>query len=224
MIPPLKAIRRVLLGNVYLDGQNIPVIQRDYPYDHTPCITVDDSGGSRFIQRYITTQWYPVPKNHPQFNVEDPFHRLPQQCIREKYDTSININVWCDTGKDLEHINKQVQRLFYEAQSDHYQFCDNYREGECAYMDNTCYAKHFLNYRSAKHQCPNPEVYGYKNIFKRFNLIRSSFHLDPPFTINDRSKDQMIYHSVLKLHTAYYTDHIIGGIVPNTIKEDTVIL
>ncbi len=223
MIPPLESIRKILTGNVELNGKKIPIIQKNVPYDKTPCITVDDSGGSRFLQRHITKEYYPLKSNHPQYDYDNPFLKHPQQVLREKYDTTISINIWADTGKDLENLNNQVMDLFYKAQTDHYLFCDNYQDGNCAYMDNTCYAQHFLNNRSVKGQCPKPQIYGYKNIFTRYNLIRASFHVDQPFTLNDTSKDQMVHRSVIRLHTGYYTDYIIGGLTHTHIKGDVIL-
>ena len=91
MIPPLQAVRRILWGNVELEGKKIPVIKRTYPYDKTPCITIDDSGGSTFIKRLITNEEYPLPSNHPQYNPETPFKKQKQQVLREYFQTTLNI-------------------------------------------------------------------------------------------------------------------------------------
>lgn len=229
MIPPIKAIKRVLWGNIILDGVKVPVIKRSYPYDKTPCVTIDDSGGSAFINRHILNVPYPVSNEHPQYDERNPFKKIPQQVIREYYETTLNINVWANTEDERENLNNIILKLFYEAQSDNYKFCNNYHDGDCAYMDNTCYGKHFdgFSHRTAKHQCPNPLVYGYENIFTTYNLIRASFHIDQPFTLDDRSKDDVVLRSVLKLHTGYYVDHIIGGVVDEDIdycivKEDLI--
>ena len=105
-------------------------------------------------------------------------------------------------------------------------FCDNYHDGDCSFMDNTCYAEHFdkVNSKVIKHQCPNPLVYGYKNIFTTYNLIRASFYLNQPYTVNDYSKDNTMLRSILKLHTGYYVDHIIGGIISEKVisKEEVI--
>ena len=213
MIPPIKAIRRILWGNITLNNRTVPVIQRYYPYDKTPCVTVDDSGGSSLIERHIITEEYPLSNDNPLFNPENPFEKHPQQVLREYYNTTININVWSDSGNEQEQLNNIIQNIFYEVQSDNYKYCGNYHDGDCSYMDNTCYAKHFTeDMRGSKHQCPNPLVYGYSNIFKDYNLIRSSFHVDPPFTLDDTDRDDIIYRSVFRLSTGYYIDHIIGGI------------
>lgn len=223
MIPPIKAVRRILWGNIILDGEKIPVVKRSYPYDKTPCVTIDDSGGSAFLNRQILNVSYPVSNEHPQFDVENPFKKLPQQVLREYYETTLNINIWCNTEDEREKLNNMILDLFYEVQSDHYKFCNNYHDGDCSYMDNTCYAKHFNDMKTVKNQCPNPLVYGYENIFTTYNLNRASFHLDQPFSLDDRSKDGVLLRSVLKLHTGYYIDYVIGGLVSEDMKISPII-
>ena len=219
MIPPLQAVRRILWGNVYLDSKKVPVIKRSYPYDKTPCITIDDSGGSKFVERYITQEEYPLPNTHPQFDIEHPFKKAPQQVKREVYETSLNINVWCDTEDEREDLNKQIQDLFDKVQSDHYMFCERYDDTQCCYIGNTCLALHFREHnRGVKEQCPNPKVYGYKNIFTKYNLIRASFHLNQPFSLDDTATKGEVLRSVLRLDTGYYVDYIIGGHTFNNIN------
>ena len=212
MIPPVQAIRRILWGNVRLDNKLIPVIKRSYPYDKTPCVTVDDSGSSSLVERHILSVDYPLDNTHPQFNPQDPFHKYPQEVLREYYNTTININIWSDSIDEQEKLNNIVQDLFYKVQSDHFMFCEHYYDGECTSMGCGCYGElSQYDKRGVKKQCPKPLVYGYSNIFNTYNLIRASFHLDPPFNLDDTNRDEIVYRSVLKLSTAYYIDHIIGG-------------
>ena len=227
MIPPLQAIRRVLWGNVSLNGKLVPVIKRRFPYDKTPCITIDDSGGSEWINRDIITEKKCLDNTHPQYDSKHPFKKYPQQVLREYHQTTIPINIWSDTVDEQEALNNIVMDLFRKAQSDHYMFCDNYHDGTCAFMDNTCYAKHFLkDKRGVKKQCPNPLVYGYKNIFTKYNLYRNSFMVEEPFNLDDKTKDGIIYRSVARLHTGYWTDHVIGGktLLNVEYKDNTSIL
>ena len=225
MIPPLNAIKRILWGNVRYKDKLVPVIKRSYPYDKTPCITIDDSGGSSFGERFILNEYYPVDSSHPQYDKDNPFRKIPQQVIREYYNTTLNINIWCNNEDEREALSNTVQDLFYKAQSDHYLFCNNYHDGECSYLGTGCYGEHFdTNNRGVKHQCTNPLVYGYENIFTTYNLIRSSFHLDPPFTLDDNSKTEPVLRSVLRLHTGFYTDHIIGGLVSENISQEDYIV
>lgn len=222
MIPPLQAIRKILWGNVLINGKKVDVIQRDYPYDKTPCITIDDSGGSQMLRRYVLIEEYPLSPNHPQYVHDNPFKKFPQQVLREYFNTTININVWADTGDERENINNEVMKLFHEAQTDHYRYCKNFIDGECASLGGVCYATNSkFDKRGVKQQCPQPLLYKYSNVFTTYNLERDTFYIDAPFSLNDTSKDEMIYRSVFKLHTSYYIDHIIGGIVPRSVCVDT---
>lgn len=223
MIPPIKAIKKVLWGNVTCNGELVPVIKRSYPYDKTPCVTIDDSGSSSFVNRYFMTEKYPVNKEHPLFDEEEPFKLYPQQILREVFQVTLNINVWSDSPNEQEELNNNILDLFHKAESDYYLFCDQYHDGNCSFMDNTCFAKHFydtdkLDIRGVKGQCPNPEVYGYKNIFTTYNLYRDSFVVDQPFNLDDMSKKDIVYRSVIKLHTGYFVDHIIGGLNLNDVN------
>lgn len=212
MILPVKAIRRVLFDNVFYNDEIVPVIKRTYPYDKTPCITIDDSGGSAFLERYITNDDYPLSNTHPQFDPEDPFHKVPQQVLREYHQATVTVNVWCDDEFMREDLIKQVDLLFHQAQSDYYKFCSNYMDGECSHTGGPCVVP--LNphdKRGVKGQCPNPELYHYENIFTAYNLDRASFVMEQPFSLDDLSKTEPVLRSVFKVRTAYYVDHIIGG-------------
>lgn len=226
MIPPVFAVRRVLLDNVKYNGKTIPVRLRSYPYDETPCITVDDSGGSIFINRDITNEDYPLPNTHPQFDAESPFKKYPQQVLREVSTTTLNINVWCDNNPlQREELVKQVSLLFHQAQADYYKFCDNYRDGECAGCGGPCIVElSSSDKRGVKGQCPQPYLYGYKNIFTTYNLIRDSFFVDQPFSLDDLSETEPVLRSVFKLTTGYYVDHIIGGHVSTDLKADANVI
>ncbi|MBQ6220028.1 MAG: hypothetical protein IJH63_00340 [Methanobrevibacter sp.] len=225
MIPPVKAIRRVLFDNVRYNGEIVPVIKRTYPKDETPCITVDDSGGSAFMQRHITNEYYPLDNSHPQFDEEDPFKLQSQQVLREVHQGTVNVNVWCDDEFMREDLITQVEKLFKQAQSDYYLFCDNYRDSECAYTGGPCMASvNNTDKRGVKGQCPNPELYNYKNIFTTYNLIRSSFIVNQPFTLDDLSKTEPVLRSVFRVSTGYYVDHIIGGHISNNVESDNPVV
>ena len=51
---PIRMLLKVLYNNVLLeDGTVVKIVKRDYPYDHTPCLTIDNSGGTSTIQKNI---------------------------------------------------------------------------------------------------------------------------------------------------------------------------
>lgn len=230
MIPPVEAIKRVLWGNLELDGKLVPVIKRSYPYDKTPCVTIDDSSPSGFVNRLIITENFPVNESHPLFDENNPLKKYPQQVLREIHQVTININAWSDSVDEQEKLNNNILRLFHLAQSDFYLFCSNYNKGYCKSMNHTCFAKELYesnsgDLRGVKGQCPKPFDYGYENIFLRYNLYRDSFMVEQPFNLDDKSKDEIVYRSVVKLSTGYYTDHIIGGLVSDKIifKDEDIL-
>lgn len=225
MIPLVKAIRRILFDNVYYNDEIVPVKKRTYPYDETPCITIDDSGGSAFMERHIVNDYYPVASNHPLFDSEDPFKRFPQQVLREVHQGNVNVNVWCDDEFMREDLITQVEKLFHQAQSDYYIFCDNYRDGACAGCDGPCMVELSKpDVRGVKGQCPNPELYHYSNVFSTYDLIRSSFIVDQPFSLDDLSKTEPVLRSVFKVTSGYHVDHVIGGIVSQRFTNDTQVI
>lgn len=225
MIPPVKAIRRILFDNVVYNDEIVPVKKRTYPYDTTPCITIDDSGSSAFMERHIENVKYPLSTEHPQYDPEDPFKRVPQQVLREVYYAVVNVNVWCDDEFMREDLNNQVELLVRQAQSDYYKFCDNYREGECAGSGGHCMTLlKSVDKRGVKGQCPNPELYGYSNVFTTYNLIRASFIVDQPFSLDDLSKTEPVLRSVFKVRTGYFVDHIIGGLVSQDLTSETLVI
>lgn len=225
MIPLVKAIRRILFDNVFYKGEIVPVKKRTYPYDTTPCITIDDSGGSAFMERHIDNDYYPVSNTHPLYDEEDPFRKFPQQVLREVHQGSVNVNVWCDDEFMREDLIKQVEKLFKQAQSDYYIFCDNYREGECAGCNGPCIVDLTVpEKRMVKGQCPNPELYHYKNVFTTYNLIRASFIVNQPFSLDDLSKTEPVLRSIFKVTSGYYVDHVIGGLVSQSLGSDTTVI
>ena len=223
MIKPILAITYVLTGNVYLNERKIPVVKQFYPYDKTPCITLDDSGGSSTIAKNIVNKKFRLPLNHPQYDLYKK-EKVSQQVIREKRQTTVNINVWCDTERERDIICNNVLDLFYKAQSDHYMFCSKYTDGFCDYLDNECLGLYDDNRRSVKNQCPSPVEYGYENIFTRFDLDRNTFNIEHPFSLDDNSSSKPVLRSIIKLSTVYYDYHVIGGGISQNINynEDLI--
>ncbi len=225
MIPLVKACRRILFDNVFYNDEIVPVKKRTYPYDETPCITIDDSGGSAVMERHIVNDDYPVNSSHPLYDPEEPFRKFPQEVLQEVHQGSVRVNVWCDDEFMREDLTRQVELLFHQAQSDYYLFCDNYRDGECAGCGGPCMVDltqpHF---RGVKGQCPNPSLYHYRNVFSTYNLIRSSFIVNQPFSLDDLSKTEPVLRSVFKVTSGFYVNHIIGGIVSNTLGSSTSVI
>lgn len=177
-------------------------MKQSSPIDQTPCITIDDTGGVAVFQKHITTR-----------KVDQEM----KQVLQERKNATVQIHVWCDSEKEREEINNQIMTLFYQMQTDHYMFCTNYEEGVCKYLETACPSiDDSSNMRTSKNQCPNPKEYGYCNLFKKYHIIRNTFNLEPPFSLDDLTTTRPTLHSVFKCTMTYHTYYTIGG---NTIQD-----
>ena len=222
MIKPIQALLKILQGRIVLnDGTPVNVIKRDYPYDHTPCITIDDSGGTATINKHITNRDYTIPVTHPQYDPEQPDKTISQQVIQEQLAIDLGVHIWCDDEHQREEITKKVRTLFYMVQSDHYKFCQQYDNGNCTFLDTECKVNpHSI--RGIKNQCPKPYDYHYKNIFTAFDIIRATFHVAPPYNQDDTTTNPPVLRSIIRVYFSYYEYYNIGGAVSENlhVNED----
>lgn len=220
---PTKAILKILRNNIFCNDKVVPVIRRTYPLDKSPCITIDDSIGADTLNIRVLQKKLPLDENHPQYDSQDPYKEFPQQTYEYKRNIELRINSWTNSEDERELINEQIMELIYKVQSDHYMFCSNYSDGNCAYLGEKCASTvEKTNSRGIKNQCPNPTKYGYKNIFKTFNLDRWSFSVEPPFFSDQTEATPPILHSIFRFYCTYYEYHVIGGKTSQTVsfKED----
>lgn len=218
MIKPVKLLLKILRGNITINNQKVNVIKRGYPLDKTPCITIDDSGGSTTLNKDLIKYYTTLPPTHPQYNPSEPNKKHPQQAIKTKRNTTLTVNVWCDNEDDRENILKQIETLFNHAYSDHYRFCKQHDEGQCTYLDKECPAITDTFKRGIKNQCPKPKEYHYKNLFSQFDIKKSSFNFESPFSIDDGSTKPKTLHSVIRVTMTYYDYHIIGGNITQDVE------
>ncbi len=213
MIKPLRAIIQMLQGKIILnDDRDVRIIKREYPIDRTPCITMDDSGGTGLIQKHITNKDYLIDGEVKS-----------QQVIREQRQITINLNVWCDDEDDRDEITDKILTTFYEIQSDYYTHCTNYNDGECTGIGDDCQVD-AGSFRGVKGQCPKPHEYGYRNLFTAFDIIRSSFDAEPTYILDDTTTQPPKRRSIIKVSFMYYTYHKIGGAITNNITFDEEVL
>ena len=222
MIKPIQALLSILQGRIVLnDGTPVNVIKRDYPYDHTPCITIDNSGGSATIDKKITNRDYTIPETHPQYDPEHPDKTISQQVRREQIAIELGVHIWCDDEPQREEITKKVRTLFDMVQSDHYLFCQQYNNGNCTFLDTECKVNpHTI--RGIKNQCPKPYDYHYKNIFTAFDIIRATFNVAPPYILDDTTTNPPVLRSIIRVYFSYYEYYNIGGAVSENlhVNED----
>lgn len=210
----------MLQGRIILqDGTDVRIVKRDYPIDKTPCITIDNSGGTAIIGKNLTNKEYTLPKTHPQYDSENPDKTISQQVIREQRDITLDLNVWCDTEDERDEITDKISKLFYQIQSDHYTFCQNYDGGCCTSLQEECQVDDATS-RGVKGQCPKPTVYGYKNIFTIFDIIRATFDVAPSYILDDISTSPPTLRSIIRVSFSYYDYYNIGGAVSTELNFD----
>ena len=219
MITPIKFILTILHNNlnkpVEDGGGIIPVIKRSYPLDKTPCVTIDDSGGSTTLTKHFTNKPLPLPTNHPQ--KKDYPDYTPQQVLIDKRQSTIQVNVWCDTENEREYINNQILNLFYQAQTDHYRFCKQHMLGNCKTLQEPCKAIKGTDKRGIKNQCPSPKEYHYQNLFTRYHIIRPTFNIENPFSLDDLGTEKVVLRSIFKISMVYYDYYNVGGNLVNDL-------
>ena len=222
---PIRMLLKVLYNNVLLeDGTVVKIVKRDYPYDHTPCLTIDNSGGTSTIQKNIINKDSVIPEDHPQYDSEHPDRMISQQMIREERSISLNLNIWCNSQDEREEIINQISTIFKKIQSDHYSFCKQYHNGNCSFLDSECRALTVQNGRTAKHQCPDPMGYHYENIFTTYDIIRPSFDVEPAYDLDDSTVNPQVLRSIIRVSFSYYDYHIIGGPISQDLSVDEELL
>ena len=225
MIKPIHAMLRILQGKIILDdGTDVRIVKREYPIDKTPCITIDDSGGTAIVQKHITNKDYTLSPSHPQYDETNPDKTISQQVIREERTITMELNIWCDNEDERDEITDKIRELFYQVQSDHYKFCNNYNNGNCKFLNRSCEATSPDSMRGIKNQCPKPYDYHYQNIFKTYDIIRATFDVAPPYILDDITTTPPVRRSIIRVSFGYYDYYRIGGAVSDTLFVDEELL
>ena len=210
----------MLQGKIILtDSTDVRIVKRDYPIDKTPCVTIDDSGGTAIINKHITNKDYLIPNTHPQYDKDNPNQTISQQVIREERSIDLDLNVWCDDEDQRDEITNKIQELFYQIQSDHYKFCQQYNDGNCTYLSGSCRVNN-TTARGIKGQCPKPKEYHYQNLFNAYDIIRPSFDVAPPYILDDLTTTPPVLRSIIRVSFSYYEFYNIGGAVSENLHVD----
>lgn len=225
MIKPIQVMIAILQGKIILDnGLDVRIVKREYPIDKTPCITIDNSGGTTVLKKHVTNKDYILSPNHPQYDESNPNKTISQQVIREQRSISLELNIWCDNEDERDEITAKISELFYQVQSDHYKFCNNYNDGHCQFLDRSCEALNKNYMRGIKNQCPKPNEYHYQNVFKTFDIIRATFDVAPPYILDDITTKPPVLRSIIQVSFSYYEYYRIGGAVSDKLYVDEELL
>lgn len=218
MMKPIQAMLYILQGKVILsDDTLVPVIKRPYPIDKTPCITIDNSSGTSIYEKQIINKDLPINEDHPQY-VPGGKNIISQQVMRTERSITLELNCWCDTEHERQEIIDKIQELFIKADTDHYTYCANYNDNYCSSLEMTCRATTMNNGRTVKKQCPKPKQFGYINVFTLYDIIRSTFDVEPAYDLDDYSTTEPVLRSIIKVTFNYYDYKVIGGAISQKIK------
>lgn len=209
-----KIILKILQGNVQTHlGENIPVVIRQFPLDKTPCITIDSEGGRPSDLPYVLQEKMPLPKNHPQYDKEDPGKLFLQDVYYQKTSDTIIINCWYTDKKDRDIISDRVEELLFLARTQNYMFCTNYNTKThlCSTSQKKCAALTSQNGLAVKGFCPNPDKYHPHNLLFNNFVFPTTFRIQAVFNQDEYNHNPILYRRIIKLNVDYYKKHYIGG-------------
>jgi hypothetical protein len=207
-----QMVREIFKDNITINDTIVKVLPTYTLTDSTPCITIINQGGRRYPEgEKLLNLYLPLPSTHPLYDKSNPLKTYPQQVRRSKNNTTIQVNVWATTEQERYNINEQVNDLLWKLQSDYYKFCTNYTDGECSTLKTNCPATTINNHHTIKGQCPKPDDYNFTSLFMKYNIIRSSFDIEPEFNQDEYDTSQTIYRTIFKLNMDYYNYYILGG-------------
>lgn len=186
-----KAFANLLEGNVTYDDEAVQIIQGYSQIDETPCITIQQVAESFVNRRYVEIN-----------NIQN---------IQKTYDSTIWINIWCNTNKQRNLLIEQVQNRILQAEANHYSTCQNFNNGECNVLDSECEAlnRNSNSSRVVKNQCPLPDIY--TPFFQTYHIKKNTFCIDSITDADELDIGEPILRSIFSLNMNYDKYYPIGG-------------
>jgi hypothetical protein len=205
-------LRSILKGYISINDVPVKILPTYTLVDSTPCITINNQGGGRYNDGdKLLNMNLPLPSTHPLYDTTNPNKLYPQQVRRNKNYTTVVINTWASTEQERYQLNEQVTNQLWKLESDYYTLCSNYTNGICNTTNTPCPVTTKNNSRTIKGQCPNTETYNYISPFMKYNIIRSSFKVEPEFNQDEYDSKETIFRSIYKISLDYYNYHVLGG-------------
>lgn len=194
----------VLQGRLTVDDDSVRLIQAPPQYNNIPCLTIDNSVGSRVLQsnkRNIT------------------INNTRQEAIETEYEADLRLDIWALTEKQRQSLINQVTECFYQALSDHYQYCTSYMNETCeCIVDLPEYA---LDKRAIKKQCPVPDTYPYENLWTKHHIDQQTFTISTPYNLDELNETEPILRTRFDISFNYKDYYVIGGKISNNITNET---
>lgn len=183
----------LLQGNIFYNNSVIEVRRQFNNSPQLPVITLDLSNG-------VTTNY----SYHDVSSASD--------ILYFSRDATININVWCNTETERESISNQILDCYYKEKTNHYKYCGNYYADDKCRAGGHCKVKTIINSRSVKDKCPDPDLYHYISLQKKYHIIHDTVTIEPPFDIDEDDKKPPLLHSVLKCTASYFEPVLSSGV------------
>lgn len=166
----------LLQGKLFHDGEKVEVVKQFNQHPRRPVVTLD-------IQSVTTQQIFNNPSLARKYY---------------EYKADININVWCDTERQRESLVQQIMDCFYQEQTYHYRYCEQYSDGRCLTNGASCTGVTNVHYR-----CKDPDNLGYSSLRYRHNIIPRTLVVDPPFELDEVADHPPLLRSILRCSAQY---------------------
>ena len=187
-----------------VNGESVRLIQTPPQYNNVPCLTIDNSAGTRTLN-----------SNKTNISVDGRM----QEAIWTLYETDLRIDIWALTEQTRQSLINQVQSCFNKALSDHYEYCTSYNNKTCdCIVEQPEYA---YDKRAVKKQCPHPEELPYENLWTKYHIDLASFTLTPAYDLDELNETKPILRSRIDISFNYTDYYIIGGKTSQSISNKT---
>lgn len=194
----------VLQGKLNVGGEPVRLIQAPPQYNNVPCLTIDNSAGTRTLN-----------SNKSNILVDNRM----QEVIHTLYETDLRIDIWALTEQTRQSLINQVQLCFNKALSDHYEYCTSYNNKTCeCIVEQPEYAH---DKRAVKKQCPCPKELPYENLWTKYHIDITTFTLNPAYDIDELNETEPILRSRFDISFNYEDYYVIGGITSENILNKT---
>lgn len=187
-----------------VNGEPVRLIQAPPQYNNVPCLTIDNSAGTRTLN-----------SNKTNISVDGRM----QEAIWTLYETDLRIDIWALTEQTRQSLINQVQSCFNKALSDHYEYCTSYNNKTCdCIVEQPEYAN---DKRAVKKQCPCPKELPYENLWTKYHIDITTFTLNPAYDIDKLNETEPILRSRFDISFNYEDYYVIGGITSENILNKT---
>lgn len=187
-----------------INGEPVRLIQAPPQYNNVPCLTIDNSAGTRTLN-----------SNKSNILVDNRM----QEVIHTLYETDLRLDIWALTEQTRQSLIEQVQLCFNKALSDHYEYCTSYNNKTCeCIVEQPEYAH---DKRAVKKQCPCPKELPYENLWTKYHIDITTFTLNPAYDIDELNETEPILRSRFDISFNYEDYYVIGGTTSENLLNKT---